>query len=78
MCTFGLPFLLLDVDAGFVLQAVNLAEVVKDSGCDELLSCLIGSDATRPRDAKILHRTTKRVSLTCRLVLTVRKNLIKI
>ncbi|KMT13537.1 hypothetical protein BVRB_4g083160 [Beta vulgaris subsp. vulgaris] len=58
--------------------AVNLAEVVKDSGCDELLSCLIGSDATRPRDAKILHRTTKRVSLTCRLVLTVRKNLIKI
>lgn len=58
--------------------AVNLTEAAKDSGFNELLSSLTCAEETSSVDAKILRRTTKRVSLTCRLVLKVRKNLIKI
>lgn len=59
--------------------AVNLSEALKGSGLDQLLPNLeAATDAVNSGDVKILHRTTNRVSLTCRLVLKVRKNLIKI
>ncbi|CAO2836819.1 unnamed protein product [Amaranthus hypochondriacus] len=58
-------------------EAVNLNEGIKDSGFDGMLQGPTSALSTTG-DTKILHRTTKRVSLTCRLVLKVRKNLIKI
>lgn len=63
--------------AGFMLQAVNLNKGIKDSGFDGMLQSPTSAQSATV-DTKILHRTTKRVSLTCRLVLKVRKNLIKI
>lgn len=75
-----LYFLNFDVGTGFTLQAVNLTKAVKDSVSvsDELFPGLTCAEKTKSGDANILRRTTKRVSLTCRLVLKVRKNLIKI
>ncbi|KAL2942294.1 Alpha-ketoglutarate-dependent dioxygenase alkB-like protein 6 [Bienertia sinuspersici] len=58
--------------------AANLTRAQNDSGVNEQLLSLTCAEATESGDGKILHRTTKRVSLTCRLVLKVRKNLIKI
>ncbi|KAL2905628.1 Alpha-ketoglutarate-dependent dioxygenase alkB-like protein 6 [Bienertia sinuspersici] len=53
--------------------AANLTRVQNDSGVNEQLLSLTCAEATESGDGKILHRTTKRVSLTCRLVLKVRK-----
>ncbi|XP_021773031.1 alpha-ketoglutarate-dependent dioxygenase alkB homolog 6-like [Chenopodium quinoa] len=58
--------------------AVNLTEAVKDSGFNDLLPRLTCAEESSSGDAKTLCRTAKRVSLTCRLVLKVRKNLIRI
>ncbi|XP_021848165.1 uncharacterized protein [Spinacia oleracea] len=53
--------------------AVNLTKAVKDSVSvsDELFPGLTCAEKTKSGDANILRRTTKRVSLTCRLVLKV-------
>ncbi|XP_074320883.1 alkylated DNA repair protein ALKBH6 homolog [Silene latifolia] len=59
--------------------AVNLTEANKNYEANEPAS-RIGSTAseTEPEDMKVLRRMNTRISLTCRLVLKVRKNLIKI
>lgn len=60
--------------------AVNLTQAVKDSGFNQLLPSLdnAAADSVRSEDVKTLNRTTRRISLTCRLVSKVHKNLIKI
>ncbi|GMH01201.1 hypothetical protein Nepgr_003040 [Nepenthes gracilis] len=61
-------------------RAVNLTEAVRDHELDSLLpdSVTTVEGRTTSREVRYFHRTSNRVSLTCRLVLKVHKNLIKV
>ncbi|KAH9620223.1 hypothetical protein KSS87_022333, partial [Heliosperma pusillum] len=59
--------------------AVNLTEANKNCEATEPASSIESKGSeTGPKDMKVLHQMNTRISLTCRLVLKVRKNLIKI
>ncbi|KAL9248065.1 hypothetical protein vseg_021428 [Gypsophila vaccaria] len=60
-------------------RAVNLTKAQKDCEANgPVASTACTEMAMGSENVKVLHRMDKRISLTCRLVLKVRKNLIKI
>lgn len=60
-------------------RAVNLAESLKAHGNDKLMPDLVKTVVEgSSRQSKVVRRTAKRISLTCRFVPMVHKNLFKI
>ncbi|CAK7323456.1 unnamed protein product [Dovyalis caffra] len=59
-------------------QAINEVEALRDKLNEPFFGSESAVQAVGGGDLKVIHRATKRISLTCRLVLKVHKNIFKV